>query len=396
MGNGDRARKTVFTIGAGPVDLYPEVRAALTRPVLQEADPQFLAAYERVNDKVTRALGSPEPAIILQSEAILGIEAAAATLIAKDDVVLNLASGIFGKGFGYWAARYCKELLEIEVPYDEAIDPAAVAAEFAKRPDIKVVSVVHHETPTGTINPVREIGEIVRARGALLIVDAVSSFGGMDVHPADARADIFVAAPSKCLGGPPGLTLLAVSERAWAHIEANPDAPFASILSIKDWRDAHRADRGFPFTPLAAEINALEAALDLYLEEGPERVWRRHARTARACRRGAEAMGLALWPKSEAIAADSVTALRVPDGIDGEAVVREARERYGVMLSGGVGELTGRLIRIGHMGPTAEPIYAVAALAALGGALRAEGCKVDLGAGIEAALEAADTYYHRS
>jgi pyridoxamine--pyruvate transaminase len=392
MGDGGTtARKTVLTIGAGPVDLYPEVRAALTRPVLQESDPRFLSAYEAINDKATRALRSPTPAIVLQSEAILGIEAAAATLIARDDVVLNLASGIFGKGFGYWAARYCKELLEIEVPYDEAIDPAAVAAMFEVRPHIKVVSVVHHETPTGTINPVREIGEIVRAHDALLIVDAVSSFGGMDVHPEDCRADIFVAAPSKCLGGPPGLTLVTVSERAWAHIEANPDAPFASMLSIKDWRDAHRADRGFPFTPLVAEINALEAALDLYLDEGPEQVWARHARTARACRRGAEAMGLSLWPKHESIAADSVTALRMPEGIDGEAVVRAARDRYGVMLSGGVGELTGRLIRIGHMGPTAEPIYATAALTALGGALRAQGCKVDLGAGIEAALEAAET-----
>ena len=229
------------------------------------------------------------------------------------------------------------------------------------------------------------------AADTLTIVDAVSSFGGMEIHPSDGGAGIFVAGPGKCLGGAPGLTFLAICERAWAHIESNPDAPFASMLSIKDWRDAHRADRPFPFTPLAAEINALDATMDAYLSEGPEAVWARHARTARACRRGAEAMGLSLWPKSEAIAADSVTALRMPAGVDGEEAVREARRRYGVSLSGGAGELAGRLVRIGHMGPTAEPIHAVIALTALGGALRAQGRKLDVGAGVEAAMRSIET-----
>ncbi len=382
--------QTVYTFGTGPVDIYPEVREAFARPIPSDADPAFLRFYEEVNDKATRALRSTTPAVILQSEAILGIEAAAASLIGRGDVVLNLASGIYGKGFGYWAARYNKELIEIETPYDRAIDPEEVRARFAERPDIKVVSVVHHETPTGTINPVREIGRIVRDHDALLIVDAVSSFAGMDVHPEDICADIFVAGPGKCLGGAPGLTILAVSERAWAHMEANPDAPFASILSITDWREAHRADRGFPFTPLMAEINALDATLDRYFAEGPERVWARHALTARACRVGARAMGLELWPASEAIASDTTTALRVPEGLDGEALVERARARYGVMLSGGVGDLKGKLVRIGHMGPTAHPICAVTALAALGGALRAEGHAADVGAGVEAAMAVAE------
>ena len=380
----------LFTLGAGPVDPYPAVKAAFARPIPSEFDPAFAALYARVNDAVTRALAAPTPAVILQGEAILGLEAAAASLIGEGDVVLNLASGIFGKGFGYWAQRYAKEVLEIEVPYDEAIDPAAVAAMLERRPDIKVVSVVHHETPTGTINPVAEIGALTRAVDALLIVDAVSSFGGMAIDAETARADIFVAGPGKCLGGAPGLTFLGLSERAWAHIEANPKTPFASILSIKDWRHAHRADAPFPFTPLMADINGLDATMALYVEEGPERVWARHALTARACRRGARAMGLALWPKRDEIAADSVTALRMPAGVDGEAVVAAARARYGVMLSGGVGALAGKLVRIGHMGPTANPLHAVLALTALGGALRALGQNIDIGAGIEAAMAVAD------
>src|SRR5690606_27499763 len=189
----------------------------------------------------------------------------------------------------------CTELVEVEVPYNEAIDPAAVEAALKARPDIRIVSVCHHDTPSGTINPVEAIGRICAAHGAYLIVDAVSSFGGMDVHPEACHADIFVTGPNKCLGGPPGLTLLGVSPRAWDKMKANPDAPRASILSILDWEEAWRHDQPFPFTPSVAEINALDAALTLYLEEGPEAVSARHALTARACGAGIAAMGLATW-----------------------------------------------------------------------------------------------------
>src|SRR5690606_2690771 len=122
--------------------------------------------------------------------------------------------------------------------------------------------------------------------GALLIVDAVSSFAGMPTTPAACKAGIYVTGPNKCMGCPPGLTLAAVSEAAWAKIEANPDAPFASMLSLKDWRSAWKRTEKFPFTPSVADINGLNAALDRYLGEGPEQVWARHALTAAATRDG--------------------------------------------------------------------------------------------------------------
>ena len=189
-----------------------------------------------------RALGTAASPVILHGEPVLGLEAAAASLIAADDVVLNLASGVYGKGFGYWAARYCREVVEIEVPYNEAIDPEAVRAMLKARPEIAVVSVCHHDTPSGTLNPVDAIGAVVAEHGAVLIVDAVSSWGGMDVSPDGCHAGIFVTGPNKCLGGAPGLTLMSVSDAAWDKMAANPKAPRASILSILDWRDAHRAD----------------------------------------------------------------------------------------------------------------------------------------------------------
>ena len=383
-------KKPVMTLTAGPVQGYPEILLAMAKPLGYDYDPSFLQFYENVALKCAKAMRWPEPALIIQAEPAVAIEAAAASLISRQDTVLNLASGVYGKGFGYWSARYHKNMVEIEVPYNESIDPAAVAQALRDHPEISIVSVVHHDTPSGTINPLNEIGKIVHDHGAMLIVDAVSSFGGMDVFPADCHADVFITGPGKCLGGTPGVTTIAVSERAWAHMEANPDCPTASVLSLLDWRHAWSKDKPFPFTPSVAEIAGLEAAIDLHEAEGAESVWARHALTAKACRAGAVAMGCALWPASEAIASPTTTTITVPDGMNDQEIIAKARSAYGVMLSMGRGDTLGKLIRIGHMGPTAEPIYAVVALTALGGALRQLGFAADVPAGVDAAMAVID------
>ncbi|MBJ3774923.1 pyridoxamine--pyruvate transaminase [Acuticoccus mangrovi] len=383
-------RTTVFTLSTGPVDAYPEVLAGISRPVRYDFDPLYLAEYERIVERARVALGTAAAPVILQGEPVLGLEAGAASLIAADDVVLNLASGVYGKGFGYWAARYAKEVTEIAVPYNEAISPETVRTKLAERPDVTIVSVCHHDTPSGTLNPIDEIGAVVAEHGALLIVDAVSSWGGMPTSPDACHAALYITGPNKCLGGTPGLTILAVSEAAWEKMAANPAAPRASILSILDWKDAHKADRPFPFTPSVAEMNGLDAALALYLEEGPEKVWARHALTAAACRAGIKAMGLSLWAAREAIASPTCTAVAVPDGVSADALLTEAQMRYGVVFSKGRKETDGKLVRIGHMGTTARPLYATLAVTAFGGALNALGHTVDVGAGVAAALSVID------
>ena len=383
-------QEPIFTLTTGPVDAYPAVLRGLSRPVLYDYDPAFLSFYERVVEKLRTAFRTQHLPVILQGEPVLGLEAGAASLIAREDVVLNLVSGVYGAGFGFWAKRYCAELLELRVPFDEVIDPARVAAQLKARPDIRIVAVCHHDTPSGTINPVAEIGRIVAAHGAYLLVDAVSSFGGMDVGPDTCQADLFVTGPNKCLGCPPGLTLLGVSPRAWQKMKANPLAPRDSILSILDWELAARRDRPFPFTPSVSEINGLDAALDLYLTEGPEQVWARHAVTAAACRAGVVAMGLRLWPADERTASPTATAIRIPASVEDASLRAAARARYGVVFSSGRGETLGKLVRIGHMGPTARPMYAVVAVAALGGAIRALGQRVDVAAGVDAALAVID------
>ena len=376
-------RPPVFTLTAGPVDAYPEVLRAMGATVLYDYDPAFQDFYEQVALKAQKAMGTDVPPTILHGEPVLGLEAAAASLIAKDDVVLNLASGPYGKGFGYWAARYAARVDEIEVAYNDCIDPDAVRAHLKAHPETAVVAVCHHDTPSGTLNDINSIGAFVAEAGALLIVDAVSSWGGMKTSPDACKAGIYITGPNKCLGCPPGLTLAAVSEAAWDKIDENPDAPFASMLGLKDWRHSWKASEAFPFTPSVAEINGLDAALDRYLSEGPETIWARHALTSAATRDGVRALmyGLSFMTQMRS---PTCTAVKMPDGIDAGPVLATARSHYGVSLSAGRSETLGKLIRIGHMGPTAQPMYALVAVAALGGALAVHGATIDLAAGLSA------------
>jgi len=380
----------VFTLTTGPVDAYPAVLRGLASPVLYDYDPMFQATYQRVSEKLVPLVASETVPVILHGEPIMALEAAVASLVAQGDVVLNLVSGVYGKGLAPWIERAGGVVETLAVPYDRVIDPAEVAAALSARPEITVVSVCHHDTPSGTINPVEAIGKVVAEHGKLLLVDAVSSFAGMAVDAKNSHADLFVTGPNKCMGCPPGLSILGVSHKGWAKMKANPDAPRASMLSILDWEEAWRADRPFPFTPSVAEVNGLEAAIDLYVAEGPEAVWARHALTAAACRAGVLAMGLDIWPAEESFASPTATAVTMPAGVDEQKLRDEARARYGVVFSSGRGETAGKLTRIGHMGPTAQPIYAIVALAALGGALTALGHAVDTGKGVAAALAAID------
>jgi len=373
-----------FTLAAGPTAASARTLAALGSPITYHYDPVFLEAFRRTEAKLARLLRTENEIILMQGEAVLGLEAAARSLVRPGMPVLNLVSGVFGKGMGYWLKNFGADLHEIEVPYDEAVDPHAVEQYLDEHPQTELLCVVHSETPSGTFNDCSLIGPIARSHGVLTLVDCVSSLGGMVLDTDSWQLDVCVAGPQKCLGGPPGMSLMAVSEQAWNAIETNPAAPRASFLSLLDWREQWHGRGHFPYTPSVSDIHGVEAACDQVLEEGLEAAIARHENAAAACRAGAREMGLRLWPKSEDITAACVTAVAVPDGLDHEAVRSHVRERFGVMLSGGQG--AGNLVRIGHMGPTANGLYPVVGLMALGRSLADLGATVRLGAGIEAAL----------
>ena len=378
-----------FTLATGPVGSTPATAAALAQPVLHHTDPAFRALYAQTVALLREAFGTSVDPVIFPGEAVVGIEATAAAMIGPDDVVLNVVSGLYGRVFGQLARRFAREVVEVGTSNRASIAPAAVRDALARRADVTIVSVVHCETPSGTMNDLDAIAQITARSGALLIVDAVSSFGGVRTD-VENWPGVTIAAPQKALGGTPGLSLLHVSEDAWRHIAANPNAPRGSALSIEDWRDAHRPDRAFPFTPPVSDVYALRSVLQQYLAEGPANVLQRHRQAARAVRAGVQALGLSLWAAEDALRADTVTAIEMPAGIDEAEVRALARAESGVMLAGGQGELRGRVLQIGHMGPAAFPMSPLIGLTALGRALRRLGAAADIGAAVEAAVAAWD------
>jgi pyridoxamine---pyruvate transaminase len=374
-----------FTLSAGPTAVSPRVLAALGSPITYHYDPAFLDAFRRTERKLAKIFLTESDVLLMQGEAVLGLEAAARALVRPGTPALNLVSGVFGKGMGYWLKDFGAELHELEVPYNDSVDPEDVERYLADHPEIEVVTVVHSETPSGTLHDLAAVGPIARAHGALTLVDCVSSLGGLRFETDAWQLDVCVAGAQKCLGGPPGVSLMTVNDAAWERIRANPSAPRASFLSMIDWKDQWLEGGKFPFTPSVSDIHGIEAACDELLEEGLESAIARHGLAARACRAGVKAAGLELWPRSEEITADCVTAIAVPNGLTDAQVRDHCRERYGVMISGGQG--AGNLVRIGHMGVTAGPLYPVVGLAAVGRTITDLGGSVDVGAGVEAALE---------
>lgn len=385
-----RDHGAVFTYTGGPAAIYEQTQRALGRPVLFEYDPVYLERFKDVERKVAQAFETKGDVVIMMGEAILGLEAAAKGLTRPGMKCLNLVSGIFGKWFGDWLRELGAEVIEIEVPWNQAIDPAEVERTLAQHPDTGLVAVVYSETPSGSLNPLSQIGPIVRRSGALLITDAVSAFAGIPIKQDEWGLDITVGGPQKCLGAAPGLTFVAVSERAWAAMRDNPGAPRGSYLSLLDWKERwiDGGRRKFPHTTSVADINGVDAALDLLLETGLEATFARHRRAADACRAGVRAMGLQLWVTDEAAASHCVTAVTTPEGISNARVIEHIRSRYGVMISDGEhGPMTEAVFRLGHMGPASQSLHPVVALSALGKGLRDFGVEVSIGAGIEAALE---------
>ncbi len=382
-------RDPAFTLTAGPTMASPRVLAALGSPITYDYDPVFLERFRALERKLAEIYRTQNDVVLMQGEAVLGLEAAARALVRPGDTAINCVSGVYGKWFGLWLKEYGAELVEVEVPYNDAVGPADLERAFAEHPEARLVAFVHSETPSGTLNPAAELGRIAKERGALVIADVVSSLGGEELCPDDWGLDVCVAGPQKCLAGPSGMSLMTVSDAAWDAIRANPRAPRGSFLSLLDWKERwiDGGREAFPYTPSVSDVHGVDAACDEVIELGLDGSIALHRRSARATRAGIRAMGLDLWARSEAIAASCVTAVSTPEGVDTLGLLAHIRERYGVMLSPGYGELKERLVRIGHMGPAARSLNPIVALSALGRGLADQGVGVAVGDGIEAALD---------
>lgn len=345
----------------------------MTNPLLDPplTSPEQLAKLE---EAVAVLLETHLEVVLPQAEAVLPLEAAARSLGGSGVTALNLDTWPYGAAFGRWLQDSGASVLEIGPATHEAVRPEAVEKALAEHPEISIVSFVHAEAASGVRNDAEAITAIARGHGALIVVDLVASFGAEEVRVDDWGLDVAVLGPQKALAGPAGISVAAVSDRAWQAMSDNPRAPRASSLSLLDWKQLwlDTGKKAIPGTPSTLEVIALEAALARVNEEGLAQIRRRHRSSAAASRAGGRALGLAPFA-SDAEAACVNTTLTVPPGVDARHLIEQARAGRDIALLPGVGELAASIVRVVHTGRRAELDCVLTALEALGGALAKAG-----------------------
>ncbi|MFI5760543.1 pyridoxal-phosphate-dependent aminotransferase family protein [Streptomyces sp. NPDC051563] len=343
----------------------------MNHPLL-DLPPLTAARFASIERGVAELLGTRADVVITQGEALLPLEGCIRSGARPGSTALNVVTGPYGTTFGNWLRDCGAHVVDLEVPFDTAVSAAQVDRALSEHPEIDFVSLVHAEAATGNTNPVAEIGEAVRAHGALFMLDAVASVGAEPLLPDAWGVDLCVIGAQKAMGGPAGVSAVSVSDRAWARFAENPAAPRRSYLSLLDWKerwiDAGRT--ALPHAPAQLEMLALEACLDRIAAKGLPAVTARHAAAAAATRAGAAALGIDPFVGPAAAAAPVATTLRVPDA---SAVVAKALAADpAAPLAAGGGALAREMVRVNHYGTAASPDTVASCLTALAGALSAD------------------------
>jgi alanine-glyoxylate transaminase/serine-glyoxylate transaminase/serine-pyruvate transaminase len=350
-------------MGPGPSNPYPEVVAALTRPLLGHLDPEFLEVLDETCDRLRSVYRTTNPLTLpVSGTGSAGMEAAFVNLVGPGDVVVIGVNGLFGERMCEVAGRLGADVVRVDAPWGEPLDPAAVTSAHRSP---AVIALVHAETSTGVRN---DVEEVARHKGeAVLLVDAVTSLGGICFDTDRWGVDVAYSGTQKCLGVPPGLAPLTVGARARARLRERPSSWYFDLGLIARYVEGE-GGRTYHHTAPVSMIFALHAALGVVLEEGLERAWDRHLACGQALQVGLEKMGFALVARPEN-RLPQLTTVWVPDdlGAMSEGDVRAALlHRYGIEIGAGVGPMAGRVWRIGCMGHTARLRNVELLLGALG------------------------------
>ena len=367
----------------GPTPVPPEVLAAISQPIVHHRSPDFRPIYERCLVRLRDVFRTEREVLLFGSAGTGTMESALANLCSPGERVLVVSAGHFGERWRGIASAYGADVETL--PYAWGEIPAAddVASRLDELGGAKAVFLTHSETSTGVVCDLQAIAASVNERGALSVVDAVSSLGAVPVETDAWGLDVVVTGSQKALMTPPGLAMVSVSEPAWGARGASPRFYF-------DWERTRKAQASLdaPFTPPVSLVAGLDVALGLLLDAGLEAVFDRHVRLGRACREGAKAMGLELFSPDEDSSA-VVTAIRAPEGIDATELVLGLRDRFGITIANGQGNLKGKIFRIGHIGYF-DVFDITTALAAVELVLADLGAELDRGVGVTKALEAYD------
>ena len=352
-------------MGPGPSNPYPEAVEALGRPMLGHLDPDFLQVLDETCDRLRHVFRTENDRTLpLSGTGSAGMEASFVNMVGPGDVVVVGVNGVFGERMCDVAARCGAEVVRVEAPWGRAIDPADL---LAAHPSPKVIAVVHAETSTGVRNDVEPLGAIGDRPGeAVLLVDCVTSLGGIPVEVDQWAIDVAYSGTQKCLGVAPGLSPFTMSEWAWSRRIEKPQSWYLDLGMIGDYATTKGA-RKYHHTAPISMILSLHAALGAILDEGLDAVWARHEDCGRALQDGLEKLGFELFAE-EGHRLPELTTVWVPERVrDDEAAIRRSLlDRYGIEVGGGLGEFAGKVWRIGCMGHTARPRNVTLLLGALG------------------------------
>ena len=372
-------------LGAGPSSVHPRVLQAMTLPVVGHLDPAFFEVMDDVCSMLREVYHTSNfMTVPISSTGTGAMETACVNIIERGDVMVVCRNGYFGVRLADIAERCGAEVHYVDSPWGKPVDPDDLAKELAKHTNVKAVGIVHAETSTGVLTPVEDIIDLVHKHDAIAIVDAVTSLGGHEVRMDDWGIDVCYSATQKCLGAPPGLAPISLGPRAMEVINNRKTRVESFYFSLQELESYWSERRAYHHTAPISMTYALREALIMMMEEGLENRLNRHARVAAALRAGLEAMGLGLLGDPE-YRLNPLTAAVVPDGIDDGVVRGKLLNDYSIEISGGLGELRGKVWRIGLMGDSARETNVFALLSALEIILSGQGYEVAYGASLAAA-----------
>lgn len=366
-----------YLLAPGPTPIPPEVLQVMAQPIIHHRTPEYEVLFADVRRDLRLLFQCKNEVLMFAASGTGAMEGAVVNTLSAGDRVVVVRGGKFGERWAEICEAYGVRVLPVDVPYGKSVDPAALAAALKSQPAVKAVFATHSETSTGAAHDIQAVAAIVRETAAILIVDAVTSLGVMDL-PMDAwGVDVVVAGSQKALMLPPGLAFAALSDKAWALV---PGARLPKYyFNFAAERKAIEKNQS-AYTPAVSLVVGLRESLRLILAEGLPNVFARHDRLARATRAGVQALGLELFAEHPGCAC---TAVKAPAGIEGGAIVKGFRQR-GITIAGGQGSMKGKIFRIAHMGYV-DGFDVLTALTALEFVLADLGYPVKLGEGIRAA-----------
>jgi aspartate aminotransferase-like enzyme len=371
-----------YLMTPGPTPAPPEVLAAIAQPVVHHRGPDYKKLYAEVLGRLREIFRTESEVLLFGGSGTGAMESAVANLCSPGERVLVVSAGYFGERWAKIAAAYGAELDHLRYAWGEIPSPEDTAARLRER-EATAVFLTHSETSTGIVSDLQSFAPVVREAAALSIVDAISSLGAVPLETDAWGIDVVVSGAQKALMTPPGLSMVSASAAAWDAAGRSSSPRF-----YWDWELTRKgqATLDAPVTPPVSLVAGLNVALGILLEEGLESTFERHIRLGRACREGIKAMGLELFSPDDDSSA-VVTAVRAPDGVDSDELVLLLRDRHGVTLAPGQGELKGKIFRIGHIGYY-DVFDITTALAAVELALVELGAEVERGVAVTRALEA--------